>query len=625
MLAPFRSILARARPRRLRWRLPIAVALGTLVFAGVVALVSAIILRDVFLDRLEDEMARQARQLAATLSQLNGGPAGANQAHPLYDAESLQQFIHEVGLAASARITLIDKTGMVLADSEANPATLENHANRPEVKQALAGYEARERRRSRTLGIEEVYVALPLPRSEAPWSEGAIRVAQPAARIDNMLAASWRIPLFVWAALLIPMVIAAYLVSRSIVNPLARLQLMTSRVAAGDLGYRTTISRDDELGELAQAFNDMAAQLQDREQELRAETERSAKILEAMNEGVLVVDEQGRILRANPAAQALLGFDLDESAGKPLVLVARSFPAGDLAERAWQAGKPISQTVELTPNRTLAAEVIPLVYPEKGQTATPRRPSRGHTLFVLRDETEQRRVEQMRRDFVTNVSHELKTPLAGLSLLAQTLATCIREDPTTAERFVERLTAEVQRLNNLVSDLLVLSRLEEPTPTEPDVFKPVDLALTVAEVVEEMRSLAEAKRHELTASLPDTLLINGEEPSLRAIIKNLLDNAIRYTEPGGHIRVSLDTETDNAGRSWGVLSVQDDGIGIPAAEQQRVFERFYRVDKARSRETGGTGLGLSIVRHAAERHKGRVEVKSTVGVGSTFTVFLPLS
>ena len=275
MLAFFRGLIARIRPRRLRWRLPLAVALGTLVFAGVVALVSAVILRDVFLDRLEDEMARQARQLVATLSQLDRDQANGDQPRLFYDPQDLQHFIQEIGQAANARITLIDKTGKVLADSEAEPATLENHGNRPEVKQALTGYEARERRRSATLGIEEVYVALPLPASKSPWSEGAIRVAQPAARIDTMLAASWRIPLYVWATLLIPMLLVAYLLSRSIINPIQRLQLMTSRVAAGDLGYRTTVTRDDELGELAEALNDMAGQLQNWEQELKAETERS--------------------------------------------------------------------------------------------------------------------------------------------------------------------------------------------------------------------------------------------------------------------------------------------------------------------------------------------------------------
>lgn len=603
---------------RIRSKLPLLFALATLVFAGIVALVVALTLRGVFLDRLEDEMSRQAQQYAATLQ---GAPV---------DSDSLQALTQTIGSTANARFTVIDSQGWVLADSEADPAALENHGDRPEIKQALAGNEARERRRSATLGQEEVYVAVPLPESSATWSEGVVRIAQPADRIDAMLAASWRIPLIVWAVLLIPMMAAAYLLTRSITRPLERLRDMTAQVASGDFNHRTSIRRNDELGELADSLNSMAAQLETRETELGAELERSQQVLAAMSDGVLVTDAGGRLLRSNPAAERILGADLSGTLGTPLVVAARAFPSHMLAEKALEAGRPITEMVELPSGRSLSVEVVPLqkVGAQESEAGMGDRKSgrdrSAPMLFVVRDETARRLTERMRRDFATNVSHELKTPLAGLSLLAQTLSSAVREDPRQAEKFVDRLSTEVDRLNELTRDLLTLSRLEE-SETSVATFAPVDLAHLAAQVVDELSSAADAKRHGVVLDVPEDLVVPGDKTGLRTLLRNLLENAIRYTEPRGHITVTLRSYDDQDGKSWAILNVADDGVGIPLAEQQRIFERFYRVDKARSRETGGTGLGLSIVRHVAERHGGSVKVQSTVGVGSTFTVRLPLA
>ena len=602
---------------RIRWRLPLAFAVATLVFAGIVALVVALTLRGVFLDRLEDEMSRQAHQYASTLE---GAAAGA---------ESLQALTERVGSAADARFTVIDSEGRVLADSEADPGTLDNHRDRPEVAQALAGHEGRERRRSATLGQEEVYVAIPLPESAEAWSKGVVRIAQPAGRIDAALAASWRIPLIVWAVLLLPMLAAAYLLTRSITSPLERLRDMTARVASGDLTHRTSVHRGDEMGELAESLNSMAAQLETREGELGAEMERSKRVLTAMSEGVLVVDSNGRLRRSNPAAEQILGVDLAGMMGSPLVLAARSFPAQALAEKAHKAGRAITEILDLPGGRSLAVEVVPLQEAGgqiPGPIADGSRPageSGGPMLFVVRDETARRTTDRMRRDFATNVSHELETPLASLSLLAQTLSSTVREDPEQAERFVTQLSAEVGRLTELTGDLLTLSRLEE-TETVPEAASlPVDLAHLAAQTVDEIRPLAEAKRHDIALEVPETLVIQGDETALHTLMRNLLENAVRYTEPGGHIAVGIRAYQDQDRTAWAVLTVADDGGGVPLADQQRIFERFYRVDKARSRETGGTGLGLSIVRHVAEQHGGSVKVQSTLGVGSTFTVRLP--
>lgn len=610
---------------RIRWRLPLAFVLATLIFAGIVALVAALALRGVFLDRLEDEMLRQAHQYAATLTALETSIAPSAGGGDI-DSPLLQALTERVGTAADARFTVIDHEGWVLADSEADPATLDNHRDRPEVTQALAGQEARERRHSATLEQEEVYVAVPLPASDAAWSKGVVRIAQPAGRVDAMVAASWRIPLIVWAVLLLPMLLAAYLLTRSIIKPLERLRHMTAQVASGDFAHRTSVRRQDEMGELAGSLNSMAAQLETRSDLLRAEIERAGQVLTAMTEGVLVADAEGRLVRGNPAAGRILEVDLSRAEGSPLVVAARAFPSQSLAEKARKAGRPITEVLELAGGRSLTVEVMPLTTPgTPGGGAQPAREAGVPMLFVIRDETVRRNTDRMRRDFATNVSHELKTPLAGLSLLAETLQDAVREDPEQAEKFVAQLSREIGRLTELTNDLLTLSRLEETDTASEAAFGPVDLAQVAAEMAAEVRPLAEAKRHELTVETPLGLAVRGDDVALRTLLRNLLENAVRYTEPGGHIALRVESDQDGEDRQWAVLSVSDDGVGIPLADQRRVFERFYRVDKARSRDTGGTGLGLSIVRHVAERHGGRVELKSTVGVGSTFTVRLPLA
>jgi len=586
-----------------------AFALTTLVFAGIVALVAALALRSVYLQRLEDDMSLQAHQFAAVLQQ---EATSGNAA----DASYLQTLTDKAGDAGNVRLTLIAHDGTVLGDSVADPTTMENHATRPEVAQALAGHEGRDRRQSTTVGQVEVYVAIPLPKSSAAWSSGVVRTALPASRVDSLVSASWRVPLIVWIVLLVPTLAIAYFLTRSITLPLSRLRGMTARVASGDLAYRTSVRRKDELGDLATSLNGMAGQLESQVEQLASEKERLAQVLTAMSEGVVVVDADGRLLRANPAAETILGTELEAHAGSPLVVRARAFPDRALADKARQTGGPVTEIVDWPGGRQLWVEAVPLRAGD-GQA--------GQILFVIRDETARLAIDRIRRDFATNVSHELKTPLAGLSLLAGTLKHALEEDPDQAAVFVERLAAEIGRLTVLTNDLLTLSRLEEPGTQIEKEFVRLDLKQLAEETVEEVRPQAEAKGQSLSVQTSPVPPVLGDAVSLCTLIRNLLDNAIRYTEAGGHISIDVTQEPKTGPARLVVLAVQDDGVGIPAADQRRIFERFYRVDKARSRETGGTGLGLSIVRHVAERHGGQVDVTSTLGSGSTFTVRLPIA
>ena len=321
----------------------------------------------------------------------------------------------------------------------------------------------------------------------------------------------------------------------------------------------------------------------------------------------------------------MLGASADDMPGRPLVQTARSFPVQALAERARAIGSVVTDEVRIPDARVLWVQAVPLRlprnapgWPSRGGPAAGRPDEYAQVVLIFRDETARRRAEEVRRDFVANVSHELKTPLAGLSLLADTLQQAVHEDPEQAKRFAERVGTEVGRLTDLVTDLLVLSRLEERAPAAIDL-QLVDLAEITAAVVGGLRLQPEAMQRTIELNATAPVRVHGDGLHLATLVRNLVENALRYNHAGGHVWVSVRHDDD----STALVVVRDDGLGIPRQEQARIFERFYRVDKARSRETGGTGLGLSIVKHVAESHGGHVEVESTVGVGSTFTVTLP--
>ncbi|MCZ7662743.1 MAG: ATP-binding protein [Thermoleophilia bacterium] len=591
--------------RRIRQRLLLSFLAVVVAAILGLALVSGLVLRGTFLDRLELDMARQARELAVVLDAQTG--LGSRLA---LDPPALETLARESARAAEVRFTIIAHDGRVLADSDEDPAAMENHATRPEVVTALSGGEGLSRRYSTTVDTEMLYVAVPLSESNAPWSRGVLRIAVPSSRIDPLLRSVLALPLWVGLVLLAPALGFTYLLSRSMTRPIEYLRSMAVAVSKGDLTYRVGAMRNDELGELGEALNDMAGQLEERMGQLVAEREQIAEILAVMGDGVLVLDDCGTVARANKTAATLLDTTVAALEGRAIVHVAREFPALALAERTFHAGIPIEEYLELPGARTMWVQAVPL------------RESIGRGRYVLilfRDETARARVDRMRRDFVSNVSHELKTPLAGLSLLATTLQHAVDEDPVEARRFARRLSDEISQLTNLVNDLLTLSRLEETAAAQGPPLEPVDLGRLAREAEEAMAEQAASRGLSLAVSSARTVFVAGHAVELETALRNLLDNALRYTDPGGHVDVDVHVED-----GWAVLVVRDDGLGIPRSDQPRIFERFYRVDKARSRETGGTGLGLSIVRHVVERHRGSVNVESTLGVGSTFTVRLPL-
>ena len=387
----------------------------------------------------------------------------------------------------------------------------------------------------------------------------------------------------------------------------AALRRAVRRLAGTTLPSWRWTERDDLPG-LTNELGAITTRLRERLEELTEGRDRAGQILDALDDGVLLLDGAGRLLIANPAARSWFGLPDDLRPGLPLKRVLGVPQVSALAEQAAEARAPVvgNLTLVFPEPRTLALRAFPLA--DRGPT--------GRIVVTMTDITQRRRLEVLRRDFVANASHELKTPVAAVRALAETLLTALPDDPEAGRRFAERIGREAERLDLLTRDLLDLSRVERGAL---DV-EPVDLVGLVKEVVGGYADRAEERRIKLRTEVEPGVALRGDRAQLGLLLSNLIDNALRYTPAKGAVCVRL-----NAAESRAVLQVHDTGQGIPAGELSRVFERFYRVDKARTRQTGGTGLGLAIVRHVAEAHGGTVRVDSELGRGSTFTVALPVA
>ncbi|MGH9862737.1 MAG: two-component system histidine kinase PnpS [Candidatus Acidiferrales bacterium] len=524
---------------------------------------------------------------------------------PLENPDELRAWTAWLG-ESGVRVTVVAADGLVLADSAHDPATMENHANRPEIQQALARQQGRAVRYSDTLQRDLLYLA---QRYEtAPGSPVVIRLALPLAAIDDALADFRR---RLWTASLVLLILAgalSLLFSRAFSGRVQQLKDFSARVAGGDFRPLPVEREGDELAELAAALNQTAARLEETIRSLRDEHNRSAAILRSMVEGVAVISAEGHIVFCNQAFCRVTALENERCEGRPLSEVIRQSDLLTAVQAVLTEGQTLHREIEIgTLNpRSFSATAAPVE--ANGATGA---------VLVLHDVTQLQRLERVRRDFVANVTHEFKTPLTAIQGFAETLLGGALEDAAHNRRFLEIIREHASRLARLTDDLLKLSQIEAGK-LELDV-QPVPVPEIIEPCVEITRLKASQKQLTLVVESPAELPpVRGEASRLREVLQNLLDNAVQYTPSGGRITVRAVLEGKQV-----VISVADTGIGIPQFEQQRIFERFYRVDAARSREVGGTGLGLSIAKHFVEAHGGRLIVESEVGRGSTFTVFLP--
>ena len=522
------------------------------------------------------------------------------------DPAALQERVQDLGERTAIRITLIRPDGVVLADSHKDPEGMDNHLGRPEVQASLQGPFGESKRTSGTLSTPMIYVARAVPGNSGPrgFVRGALALDSVASRTQTLR----RIVLGASAVAVVFGLLAALLLARRLARPLRTLSAAASAIARGNYHSRVPTPSGDELGDLGRSFNEMAQRLEHEVSTIRRDQRELRAILGGMVEGVLAIDTEERVVLMNDAAGAILGVQEPDASGRKIWESVRIPQIVSALTEAVQTQTMQSAVVHLPSagkDRVVHVTASPLVGDSGAQ--------RGAVL-VLDDVTDREQIESVRRDFVANASHELKTPIASVRGLVETILGDRDMDVDTRNGFLERVLKQAQRLGDLVAEMLVLSRLE--TPGSRVATQALDLRETVREVLDDAAPLAAERRIKIVSRLPEEALrVMGERESLRRIAGNLLDNAIKYTEPGGEVRVAVTRLPDGA-----ILEVSDTGPGIPREKHDRVFERFFRVDEGRSRDMGGTGLGLAIVKHLVQALRARVELESEVGQGSTFRV-----
>ena len=510
-------------------------------------------------------------------------------------------------LSASARVTVIARDGRVLGDSDVPAAalgTLENHAGRPEVRAALGGNVGVASRRSVTVGRTLIYVAVPVPPRAGDAAATPTRVLRVALPLDQVRATVGRAHFAMWLAGLMALTLALLFgatLSRWLTRPILAMTRAARAMSHGDFDAALPPPGEDELGELVHALDTLRNQLALRLAELRQEGVKLRAIVNGMAEGVALVQD-GVITVANPAFALLLGLHGDVE-GRGLRDATRLPAVGEAIEAALVRREAGAREVQVA-GRALVAHIDPLGPADARQA-----------LVVLIDMTEPKRLERLRREFVANASHELRTPVAAIVGVAETLAAGAADDPAARRSFLEILVRHAQRLSRLTADLLDIARLE--AGYRPRVEE-VALSPSVDAVLGTLQAKAADKQIALHPTVPAELRVSAERAAVEQILSNLVDNAIKYTPAGGQVRVRAEARGDRVR-----LAVEDTGPGIPKEHQARLFERFYRVDDARSRDLGGTGLGLAIVKHLALANGGDVAVESEVGRGSRFLVTLP--
>jgi two-component system phosphate regulon sensor histidine kinase PhoR len=520
---------------------------------------------------------------------------------------NLENWAIQLAADSGIRVTLIRRDGVVLADSSVEPdqvRAMQNHRGRPEVRSALASGRGMNVRRSATTGNPYVYVARTL---SSPGGEVMIlRLAEPLEQLGALRARLAAAMALAVLAAGIAILFTSLWLDRRLFEPASRLISGAHDLALGRVS-RVAVPDEEELAPLALALNRLAATAERQVEAVSLERDHLQEILASMSEGVLVVDRDGRAQMINPAFYRL--FDLvGDFTGRPALEIIRHPGFARVIEDTLRHGVPQSSQIVLTSpeRRTLLLTSAALSGGERG------------AVVAARDTTELTRVADMRRDFVANVSHELKTPLAAIRGYAETLRDGALDEPPTARRFTDRILSQCRRLQELLDDLLILSRLEGMDAALDR--EPVSLDAIARHAVELLAPAAREKRVEIELREEPVPPVHGDAGNLERLLLNLLDNAIKYNRPDGKITVRV-------GRCGGeaILEVTDSGIGIPPESISRIFERFYRVDKGRAREEGGTGLGLAIVKHIAQAHGGQVDVESRIGRGSTFRVRLPLA
>ena len=549
--------------------------------------------------------ARSAQLDELRSSLINEARLVSDAAKPYFvvsDSSGLDELAKTTGQQIAARITFIYLDGTVAGDSWEDPATLENHSGRPEVMQAIASGVGVSTRFSTTTGENMMYAAVPVLNSGV--AIGVARMALSVTTVDAMVGRATRAIIITLLLIACVIVLLTAFITRRITSPLSQISRATQAVARGDLSQRVFINTGDEVGKLGQSFNDMAAKLNRTTTLASAEKSRLEAMLSNLADGIIMAGADGRVLLANHVAENLFGFRSMESAGRSIIEVVHDHEVDALYKKCLASRG--EETAEME-NKGHYIRVIVSPLPAEQP---------GGALLLFQDLTQLRTLQTMRQEFVANVSHELRTPLAGIKAMVEILQDGAIEDKEVAVDFLERVNTEVDKLTQMVSELMELSRIESGRVNLE--LKATDVNLLLKEAVMRFSPQAERQKLTLITALDNTLpLVQADSQRLMQVINNILHNAIKFTPAGGRISISSRREKDRV-----IVSVADTGIGISESDLPHIFERFYKVD--RSRASQGTGLGLAIAKHIILAHKGQIWAESQRGQGAVFNFSLPL-
>ena len=587
------------RKKRLLWHLfpPFLVVVLLAVFA--VSWYATRSLRQFYLDETAAELKVSARLVEReVLEGLTSGETG-----------NVDALCKELGRRSGRRITVILPPGEVIGDSEEDPDRMDDHRNRPEIQDAIKGAHGTATRYSHTLQKTMMYVAIPVKQDGRLI--GVVRTSIAITSIERALRGIYKRIALVAVVVAIVAALTSLIISRRISRPMEDLERGAERFADGDLASKLAVPGTMEIGRVAEAMNRMAGQLGQRLDTIMRQRNEQEAILASMMEGVFAVDAEERLISINQAASEMLGVDPAQAHSKSIQSIARNTVLQAFVEKALEADEAIEREIALMNEGERFVQVHGAPLRDAGG-------QRFGAVFVLNDITRLRRLENVRRDFVANVSHELRTPITSIKGFVETLAAGAVKNPPDAERFLGIISKQVDRLNAIIEDLLVLSRLEQDAEQSDIVLERQPLRKPLEDAILACSGKAAEKGISLKLDSADDPQARISSALIEQAVVNLIDNAISFSEPGSAVVVSA-----AAGEGEALVRVSDSGCGIEEEHLSRIFERFYRADKSRSRKYGGTGLGLAIVKHIAQAHRGSVSVESSPGRGSTFTIHLP--
>jgi two-component system phosphate regulon sensor histidine kinase PhoR len=576
--------------RSIQWRITISFVLVVLIIMGILGAYLVNSTRNYQLDSLRSQLENEARITAE--ASLPGFLTTDEKGN-------LDALAEKLGTEIDARVTIVAFNGTVLGDSEEDPSVMENHADRPEIVDALATGIGESTRYSTTLIQWMMYVAVPV--SYHDETMGLARVSLPLTAVEDAVRQVTASIIVAMTAATALVVLAAWTIARTTTRPIRKLTAAARRITSGELEQKIAIEARDEVGELAYAFNEMSAKVRELVDTVSADRTRLATILDSMADGVIMTDAEGNVSLTNAAAENLFG--IKEATNRPLIEVVRDHEVDDLLKLCLRTGRTQAAQYESgLSKRYLRTIVIPI--------------TGSGVLLLFQDLTELRNLQTTRRELIGNISHELRTPLAGIKAMVETLREGAIDDREAATDFLTRIDSEVDRLTQLVAELTELSRVETG---EAELRKePVNLNQIAEEVIAQFSPQVKRKQLSISKELSTELpTVPADKERVRQVIANLVHNAIKFTPAGGRITV-----TSRAPEGAVSLEVTDTGIGIPREDQARVFERFYKGDKARTGE--GTGMGLAIAKHVIEAHGGSIWIESEEGKGSNLGFSLPL-